>query len=65
MTTLVVGTANNQMEYTMARGSFANLDRLVSLTASQISAQISREIARTYRTSRQQSLGDRVNRSPV
>jgi hypothetical protein len=36
-----------------------------SLTASQISAQISWEIARTCRTSRQQSLADCVNRSAM
>jgi hypothetical protein len=36
-----------------------------NLTASQISAQISREIARTCRTSRQQSLADCVNRSAM
>ena len=38
---------------------------LTNLTASQISAQISWEIARTCRTSRQQSLADCVNRSAV
>ena len=37
----------------------------VSLTASQISARIPREIARTHWTSREQSLSDRVNRSAV
>src|SRR5262249_20449247 len=36
-----------------------------NLTASQISAQISWEIARTCRTSRQQSLADCVNRSAM
>ena len=40
-------------------------DAAVNLTASQISAQISGEIARTCRTSRQQSLADCVNHSAV
>src|SRR6516165_7259858 len=36
----------------------ANTEEFANLTASQISAQIPREIARTCRTSRQQSLAD-------
>src|SRR5215470_11548379 len=39
--------------------------RAHNLTASQISTQVPREIARTHRASREQSLSDRVNHSAV
>src|SRR5262249_6371451 len=48
-----------------SRGHRCSAQSSVNLTASQISTQVPREIARTHRASREQSLSDCVNHSAV